>query len=171
MIDDDGQIKYVMTIRRQVRMLLPLIAKNSILTALCWIILENFDFSFFLMISIFFLIDVLPTLIIHIQYYCFSKDIEITVDLLNKTVEYNKKEDRFIIGFAEVTEINYYVAFVKPTGAHSFGEYRYIELVVPNTQNILITCLMNENIELRIPNQLKKPLNKIGKTFPLIKSN
>ena len=49
--------------------------------------------------------------------------------------------------FSDIVYINYYLSFVRPTGIHSFGEYRYYKIGFKDEDSFIITCLMTYDID------------------------
>jgi len=49
--------------------------------------------------------------------------------------------------FAEMESIDYHVSFTKPTGWHSFGEYRYYKIIFNDKTSLIVSSVLINNIE------------------------
>ena len=96
---------------------------------------------FYLVIFGFFSFDALPTIIMHIQYFCANRNAAIIVRHQERMFLYIKNGIRENYSFDEIEMIIYEVGF--GNGAwYSFSDYRYFVLVMKNGKKILISSLM-----------------------------
>ena len=141
-------IDYKIVLSQQLRLLLPMILK--LIAIIGVIYLTGYQLTFLLLVLLFFfifLIDVLPTLIVHIQYVVKNYNKLITLDIQKKTISCHSGDIIRKKSFDDVASIKYYSSFVRPSGWHSFGEYRYYQIIFNDSTAFVVTCLMVNRIE------------------------
>jgi len=119
----------------------------------------------------FFIFDVLPAIILHLQYLYANFGAILTIDKLNQTILYQKdgfaieKQFSDIISFELISSFGggRYIA-----GWYAFGEYRYCKLVFKDNTEVIITCLMINDIQNTLESLLRLNSQKKLKIFAFI---
>jgi hypothetical protein len=149
--------KYKMGLLQQLRLLFPMTAK--VLAVAVLMIVANYSLSwpiFLVLFVFFFLIDILPTLIVHVQYFFRDRATVISVNMFEKSICFYNRDKSYIHFFADVISVNYYTSFLHSSGRHSFGEYRYYKITFKDKSEFIVTSVLINDIE-----------NNIGKLFPV----
>jgi hypothetical protein len=122
----------------------------------------KFSFSFY------FIIDVLPTLILHIQYYLKNRNLKMEVDTNSRKFEIVTSSKTFDYSFDDIISLDYFRPYGKGSGWNSFGMYRYYKIVVKDGAEYFITCLMINDIENTLENLLRIKAEKHFKFINLL---
>jgi|SRR5450432_334708 len=104
--------------------------------------------------SFYFVIDVLPTLILHIQYYLKNRNTLMEVDTNSRKFEITTSQKTFEYSFDDIISLEYFRSYGKGTGWNSFGMYRYYKIATSDGARFFITCLMINDIENTLENLL-----------------
>jgi hypothetical protein len=129
----------------------------------------NFHNSAFILIAIFFLfIDTLPTIAVHIQYYIINRKSLLILNTTAKELTFKTDTSQTNYSFDEINTIKYYRSYGKGSGWHSFGEYRYYKIVFTDKKEIIITCLMVNDIQQTLDSLLNKTAEKHFKLLCLV---
>jgi hypothetical protein len=107
------------------------------------------------MFILLFLIDGLPTLIIHRNYLLNDKGTELTIDIEFKEIIYKKQTINRKYNFSDIIRLEFCCSTVMNNGIHSFGQYRYCKFFFKDSSDIVVTCLMIEDIKNTLENLLK----------------
>jgi hypothetical protein len=126
------------------------------------------DNAFIIGFTFYFFINILPTIIVHTQYWLKNHKAIFTVNTQNKELSYELPEKELKYSFADITCLEYYWNFGKGSGWHSFGEYRYYKIIFKDKTEIVITCLMINDIENTLEMLLRMKAEKHGKVLCLI---
>lgn len=137
---------YKVSYSQQINLLAPMLLKNLAVVALM-IIVRLGEFATVLTLLIVFLIDILPTLIIHIQYLTKNWKNTLTIDRRNRVISLERDAKINRQSLEDITAVNRYLSYVRSTGWHSFGPYRYYKINFKDGTEYIITCLMIEDIE------------------------
>jgi len=94
----------------------------------------------------FVILDILPTLLVHIQYYQANKGAVLDIDSTLHRIRYVIAKQTLTYNFEDIE------SFVRMdswgTGIwYSFAEYRYYKLTFTDKNEIIVTSLMIKNIE------------------------
>lgn len=103
--------------------------------------------SYNIIFVFFFLIDILPTIIVHTQYWLKNHKGIFTVNTETKQLEYKTPAKQLNYSFDDIVSLQYYRNLGKGSGWHSFGQYRYYKIIFKDKTEIVITCLMINDIE------------------------
>lgn len=88
-----------------------------------------------------FMLDGLPTIILHLQYLSANRNTVLIFRKQQRTLSYTRKEKTFDYSFDDIAEA-LYVAGYGGGAWYSFSEYRYFVLAFKDGKSILISCLM-----------------------------
>ena len=84
--------------------------------------------TLYIITLIFFIIDILPTLIIHIQYLIANHHSILEIDTSQKVLIYIYPKKNVIYPFQEIKSLIYFNNYGNNTGFYSFAEYKVSEL-------------------------------------------
>lgn len=149
--------KFRITIKQHLILLTPLVIFNCLLFFGCQYILkiELTSSAFLITISVFFLIDAAPTLIVHLQYWLKNKGCQLIIDTQSRIIHFERANNKNIYTFDQIKSLHYYHSYASGTGWHSFGQYRFYKLVFSDETEMIVTSLMMNNIEKIIPMLLR----------------
>jgi hypothetical protein len=101
--------------------------------------------SFF---SVYYLVLLIPTLFLHIEYYIINKSDIFKIDTNEMTITINNK---IPISFNEIESINYYMPPVWHRKSKirilPFEDYHYAKIKMKNDEQFTFTCLMAYQVE------------------------
>jgi hypothetical protein len=139
--------EYKITLLQQLIILTPMLFTNLVLI-IGGIYFFKFSFNVLIIIyAIFFFIDMLPTIIIHVQYWIKNHGAVLTINTETKELFYKKHAKQVKYSFTDIDLLQYYRNLGKGSGWNSFGQYRYYKITFNDKKQIVITCLMINNIE------------------------
>ena len=108
---------------------------------------ELFNIFVFIPFGILLILDTLPSILLHINYYKANNGVTLTINKDENLLFYDSK-DRFIeSSLSKISCICLILSTVYYTGRHSFGQYRYCKIVLIDGTEIVINCLMINDIE------------------------
>ena len=143
---------FTVTLRQQCILLSLLVIKNSILAG-AYIYYFGWDVPTRLLYYVFaflFLIDILPTIVVHIQYLVKNWRSVLTIDTEKKILRYERSGTSLERSFDQINSMHYYGSYGRGSGVYSFESYRYVRIVLNDGSQIIITCLMVNNVEKRL---------------------
>ncbi|MEO6837729.1 MAG: hypothetical protein ABI261_03355 [Ginsengibacter sp.] len=130
---------------------------------------NNLDNKAYISVFLFFLvIDILPTIIIHIQYWIKNHGIIFIINTETKKLQYEGLYKIIEFSFDDISSLQYYPSLGKGSGWHSFGEYRYYKIIFKDKTEIVITCLMVNDIEDTLEMLLHLKAERHSKVLSLI---
>jgi len=120
---------------------------------------------FFYVFAGFFLLDILPTLLVHFQYWLANRNALLMIDRKNQKISYSTPQQRLRYGFDEITSFKHFASY--GGGAwYSFSEYRYFKITFVDNSEIIVTCLMMKDIkdvfELLLSRKAEKKLSIVA---------
>lgn len=116
----------------------------------------------------FFLIDALPTFVLHLQYWLENHDSILNIDIVKQEFNYSTSKQKLNYSFSDIAKVDYYRNLGKGSGWHSFGQYRYYKITCTNKTKIIVTCLMINDIENTLEILLKVKAEQHAKWLCLI---
>lgn len=144
------KMEYKITFRNHFKSLEFLIFGSLMFTGLVYILYKNEGYSKDLVnfFSIYYLIFLIPTLFIHIEYYLKNKNDVLIIDSSERTIIINKQKP---ILFSEIDNIIY----IMPPVWHRkgfirllpFEDYHYAKIKMKNGKQFIFTCLMAYRVE------------------------
>lgn len=136
---------------------------------LAFCLLTKFVIQGFIFVGSFlFILDTLPTILLHIQYWSKNRKATFYIDTENKTLLYELPNLKIEGDFNEITSLLYYSGAVK-TGFQSYSEYRYCKIGLQNGKIIIVTILMISEIEKTLEILLKIKPESHKRFLPFIK--
>ncbi len=118
--------------------------------------------------AVFLLIDTLPTLIVHTQYWLKNHGSTFIIDTQTKELMYGMPKKQVSYSFNDISLLQYFRSLGKGSGWHSFGEYRYYKIIFKDKTEIVITCLMINDIENTLEMLLRMKAERHAKVLCLI---
>jgi hypothetical protein len=95
----------------------------------------------------FFFIDILPTIILHLQYLIKNWRATFFIFSEAKRLEYRKGSTVLSYSFEDIYSLQYFYNLGKGSGWNSFGEYRFYKIIFKDKTEMVITCLMINDID------------------------
>jgi hypothetical protein len=143
-------MKFKITFKEQVLMLLPLVLKNTIALGLIFYIFGTETHALIIIFLLFFLLDILPTVILHIQYLFKNWNSELSLNKEKRKLAYVSSTENLEYSFDEILSVHHFASYGGGTRVYSFGEYRYFKIIFKDNKQIIITCLMINNIKMTL---------------------
>lgn len=137
-------MKFEIRVIDHVRMLSHLIITDIVLFILY---IYYFGFSiptplFYWLFLFAFLIQIFPTIWVHLNYFCKKKDLIIEINEVKKTINYAIKGEEIDISFADIKGLQLFSSYGAGSGVYSFGEYSYCIIKLNSGKEIIITSLL-----------------------------
>lgn len=117
-----------------------------IIAILTWL---NFDKPAVVIFAIFFVIDLIPTLYLHIEYYLKNKDEEYEVQF-DELIRYkNGESESYKVSDIEIIKVYLSPALYRGSNLHFLGieAYHYARVYLKSGEELIITCLLTPNVE------------------------
>jgi hypothetical protein len=162
--------EFRVTIKQQLILLTHLAIVNIaiFLGSIYYLKISIYDSAYIIVLTIYFFIDILPTLIVHTQYWLKNHKAIFTINTEKKELLYEIPERELKYSFDDIVSLEYYWNFGKGSGWNSFGQYRYYKIMFKDNTQIVITCLMINDIENTLEMLLRMKAEKYGKVLCLI---
>lgn len=144
---------FQITLKQQLLLLSQSIILWLCIVAGCFFILKiNLSDKAFIYIAIFiFIIDTLPTIILHVQYWVKNHNVIFILNTEKKDLSYERSKKKLTYSYLDIRSLIYFRNLGKGSGWNSFAQYRYYKIIVKDNTEIIITCLMINDIENTIP--------------------
>jgi hypothetical protein len=143
-------MEYKITFRNHFKSLEFLIYGSLLFAGLVYVLYKNEGYSTDLVqfFSVYYLVLLVPTLFIHIEYYLKNRNDILIIDTSEKTISINGQKPIF---FSEIENITY----VMPPVWHRkgfirllpFEDYHYAKIKMKNGEQFIFTCLMAYRVE------------------------
>lgn len=161
--------RFKITVRNQLAQLNWLI---TVYLAIGFIFYHYFGFSFKGPIPYIYLayltFDILPTLLVHIQYYRVNKDAVLDINQQLRTISYITSRETLSYHFDDIASL----IRVDSWGAgawYSFAEYRYYKITFTDKREIFVTSLMIKDIKYTLEPLLHLQAEKMRRPIAFIK--
>ena len=142
--------KFKIETKQQVIILMPMIT-FWILIVIIRIYFSKYpllSIGFIIIFPIIFLIDSLPAIIMHIQYLLKNRKSVLILNTESKELIFESQgKEKLAYSFNDIISLDYYRSYGKGSGWHAFGQYRYYKITFIDKKEIIITCLMINDIE------------------------
>lgn len=119
-----------------------------------------------------FVIDLLPAIVLHINYFINDLGSELTIDRGAGTLFYRNSKNNRLFNLADAVELNHVVSIGGAstyTGWYAFGDYSFCEIQLRNGEKLIITCLMVNHIKQTLEILLKMKANTKMRLLPIIR--
>src|SRR6185437_3620318 len=140
-------LSFKITIRRQLSMLSWMLIVYGLL-GLVYVYFFGFKINRFFALAFLaaFLFDICPPLIAHTQYYIANSHATLTIDKEDQILMYNSPKECMSYHFDDIAVVEH-VASYGGGAWYSFSEYRYFRITFKDKKQLIITCLMMEDIK------------------------
>lgn len=140
--------KYSVTLKQQL-----LVSAQAILTISIFIFMGYFYFRGSLssqqiigIISFIFIFDTLPSIVLHLQYLARNKKVELIIKK-DGSITYKRFNKTINFSVDDINCLQYFVSYGRKTGVYSSAIYRYYKIILNDKTELIITCLMMNDIE------------------------
>jgi hypothetical protein len=116
----------------------------------------------------FFLLDGLPALLVHIQYWLTNRNTVLKIDKEYQRLTYITTNETKVYRFEDIALLQH-VASYGGGSWYSFSEYRYFKITFDDKSEIVVTCLMMSNIKERLELLLGRKAEKKLRIVAFIK--
>lgn len=156
-------LAYKITFKQQFLMLIPLIVINSAIVIGLAYLNATGNLLLGTLIGV-FILNVLPVIIVHIQYYLANRRANLNIDIEKRILNYTSPKQHCEYSFDDIKYLDHHVSYGGGSGWYTFSEYRYYKITFKDNKVINITCLMINDIQ----NKLEKLLDRKAEKFPAI---
>lgn len=128
---------------------------------------------FSLVILFFFIVDILPAIVLHLQYRSTNSDATLIIDRPGQRILYRKSSLTIEQQFSDINSfelVSSYGGGQNNVGWYAFGEYRYCKIGFRDNTQIVVTCLMMNDIQNTFESLLGIKLKRRKKIFAFISS-
>lgn len=108
---------------------------------------ELFAISFFVGFGFLFIVGILPVIVLHIQYLLINWNAIFLIDTEKEMASYESAKKNISFSFNDIASVTNYSSYGRNAGWYSFAAYRYCKITLVNNTEIIITCLMINDIE------------------------
>ncbi len=161
---------YRITWRRQLSLLSACLIK-LVLFISAYIYFLGFQISHpahVVLICVYFMLDVLPTVILHLQYFKNGSKKQFIISKERQTVIVQHDTIERIYRYADLERIEYYGSYGGGSGWYSFGEYCFYKLSFKDGYEANLSCMMVKNIKFTLEPLLGKNATKRLTLLPFI---
>ena len=162
-----NQNSYKITLRQQIILLLPLIILNTII-----LIFSFYKFGWtiatYAVLAFIFITSILPTAIVHIQYLVKNSSLILTLDNDSKVFFVNSKGKVSRHSFSDISKLIKVSSFGQGTGWYTFSEYRFYRIIFKDNTELILTCLLINQIEKNFGAKINCNEEKKSKVLALI---
>ncbi len=117
---------------------------------------EKFPFQVFIYAGcVLFILDTLPNLIVHIQYWLKNRKAVLYINVEEKTILYKSSGYDITGNFQDIKCFSFYSIYGSERGFYSYGVYKYCKIDFHNGKSIIATVLMIPNVEITLQLLLK----------------
>jgi len=166
---------FKITIMQQLRMLAHMLLIYPIIFVGIYFSVDDFSNflisrTLFVITPVFFIIDILPTLILHIQYLIANYHAILEIDTSQKILIYSSPKKNVTYPFQKIKSLIYFNNYGNNTGFYSFAEYKFFRIIFNDGNFINVTCLMMKNIKNELPQLLNIQSERNTQFLALINS-
>jgi|GEM_PF-812051 len=166
---------FKITIMQQLKMLAHMILIYPVIFVGIYFSVDDFSNflisrTLFVITPVFFIIDILPTLILHIQYLIANHHAILEIDTSQKILIYYSPKKNVTYPFQEIKSLIYFNNYGSNTGFYSFAEYKFFRIIFNDGNFINVTCLMMKNIKNELPQLLNIQSERNTQFLALINS-
>jgi len=138
---------YKVSIKQQMILLIRMVFVYTILLGVYFYFFDTVNVIFISVGSFFLVIDIIPTILVHCQYYFKNVKSELTLDFDSQTLMYKQGITSVQLNFSEIYSLVRIASYGKNTGWYSFENYRHYRIKSRKAPDLIITCLMINKIE------------------------
>jgi hypothetical protein len=146
--------QFQVTLKQQLLVLIPFIFINTLLVLGYFLILGSYPVQAleFGIISFLFITSVLPVIILHIQYLYYNNNAVLNFEKETGRITFKNGETKYVFFREDILVFKYYATTGYFTDRdysawYSFCPYRFYKIILNNGTEIIITCLMINDID------------------------
>lgn len=117
---------------------------------------ESLYIGYLWLALILLLFDIIPTVILYIQYLLINKKTIIIIDTELKNLKIKKESNFSNYSFDEIKSFKYYESFGRDSYFYSWEGFRYYIVEFHDNRTLIITCLLMNKIERNLEQLLCK---------------
>lgn len=163
--------KFNVTLKRQLSVLAWPILRIILISLIIIVVKMKIDDLFFLFTGFFFLVDILPTIVLHLQYVIKSGKCSVIVDKSSENIELKTSAGETKYRLSEISDLRY-IASSAGKGApawYAWGHYSYCVIDFQDGNQFVVTCLMSDQLPGSLETLLKIKAENDWPVFPLIR--
>ena len=145
---------FKVSLKQQILVLIPFFGINAGLAIVYFAIARNYPLTLplYLVILFFFLLNVLPVLLLHFQYLSKNWKATLEIDTRKQLIRYTNHDETKIVSFHNISELKYFATHghISTKGSslfYTFDPYRYYSIKSNDGTTIIVTCLMINDLE------------------------
>jgi hypothetical protein len=146
--------RFQITLKQQLLILVPFLTMNPVIIVIFIFIFRDVKIELWMLVAFFllFLIEVLSVVILNIQYLLKNWNAVLMVDNVKQSIQYHQKQQFLEYKIHEIERIRYYATsgHISRKGSslwYTFDPYRFYKITFKDKREIVVTCLMINNIE------------------------
>jgi hypothetical protein len=119
-----------------------------------------------------FVIDLLPAIILHINYCINDFGSRLTIGKETNTLIYYDSNSSQLFNLSDVVQLNHVVSIGGAntiSGWYAFGDYSFCEIELKNGKKLAVTCLMINHIKKTLEILLKMKANTKMRLLPIVR--
>lgn len=120
--------------------------------------------------AFFFIVNLLPVLILHLQYLGINNNSIFILNIPDKKLVYQRKGRHIDADFAEIESLQYYGSYGRNSW-YTFGEYEFCKILLSNKKEIIITSLMMKEVKANLENKFSLKAENHLKFLALLPKN
>jgi hypothetical protein len=123
--------------------------------------------------AIVLLVNFFPVVILHTQYLIKNWNAILIIDTDKETFEFILHKKKYHYAFKDIEQLKYYATsgHISVKGSsfwYTFDPYRFFKIILKDHTEIIVTCLMMNNIENRLEKLLQIEATRKFRALPLI---
>lgn len=126
--------------------------------------------TLYIIVPFFLIIDILPTLVLHFQYFSENYNSILEIDKKSQLIKYSSYKQTILLPIGDIKRLIYINNYGSGTGFYSFAGYNFFKIIFKDGTMINITCLMMKNIKDILPSLLGIELERQTQFLVLINS-
>ena len=167
--------QFKITINQQLLILFPFLSINFVVILGYYLIFREDPINalIVLLFLFVFIINVLPVLILHLQYLIKNWKSILKIDTEKSLIIYQKDKNSLKYSFNDIETLKFYATHghISKRGSslwYTFDPYRFYKITFRDQEEIIITCLMINNIENTLEQLLGITAERKFRMIPLI---
>ena len=165
------EARFTITFNRHLSQLTWLLSVYGILlTIYFWYYGLSFPEPYIYVFIFIFVTDILPTLMLHVQYWLANKGAVLTVSREFNRLTYSDRFQSLTYGLDEIAGL-LHVASYGGGSWYSFSEYRYFRIIFRDGKEIVITSLMVKDMKFLFEMLLGLKANKKLRVYAFIRND
>lgn len=164
--------KHKIIFSRQLELLWPCIL-TSVFAIVVYVFVIGLSAPIYIAIgflSFFFIVNLLPVLILHVQYLGVNNNSILILSIPDKKLVYQGKGKHIDADFSEIESLQYYGSYGRNSW-YTFGEYEFCKILLSNKKEIIITSLMMKEVKTSLEKTFSLKAENYFKLLALLPKN